>query len=233
MIDKGDVKSQPSVEDKANHILAVPFYQQASEFTCGPACLIMAMRFFKPSLRTTRELEFDIWREANLVESYGTSKEGLALAAARRGFDVYTIGKPLRHSFVDEIADKVPGIDYKMLELLYDDTKAKFKSMFLKNVSSRLELPKLMGALERSQVPILLTSTSLFGEKEGLPHWVVVTGYGKDRWYINNPLAKQPNTKINHRVMEQYVGYHGIRCALIVRGLRLDKPRRSSKRVER
>ena len=36
-----------------------------------------AMKFFQPNLRLTRELEFDIWREANLVESYGTSKEGL------------------------------------------------------------------------------------------------------------------------------------------------------------
>jgi len=55
---------------------------------------MMAMKFFQPSLTLTRELEFDIWREANLVETYGTSKEGLALAAARRGFDAYTIVNP-------------------------------------------------------------------------------------------------------------------------------------------
>ena len=77
--------------------LLIPFYRQVSQFTCGPACLMMAMKFFQPSLNLNRKLEFDIWREANLVESYGTSKEGLALAAARRGFDVYTLGRALRH----------------------------------------------------------------------------------------------------------------------------------------
>lgn len=181
---------------------------------------MMAMKFFQPTLSLSRELEFAIWREANLVESYGTSKEGLALAAARRGFDVNTMGKSLPHSFVDAIADRVPGIDYKMLELLYNDTKTKFKAMFLKNVSSRVDLLKMKGVLQKSQVPILLTSTSLFGEKEGLPHWVVLTGYGKGYWAVNNPLGKRPSTRFSNPVLEENLGYQGIRCAVIVRGLR-------------
>jgi hypothetical protein len=55
--------------------LPIPQYRQATQFACGPACLMMAMKFFQPNLRLTRELEFDIWREANLVESYGTRKD--------------------------------------------------------------------------------------------------------------------------------------------------------------
>lgn len=74
--------------------------------------------------RLARGLELDIWREANLVESYGTSKEGLALAAARRGFEVYTMGRSLRHSFVDVIRDKIPSVDNKVLELLYNDIRS-------------------------------------------------------------------------------------------------------------
>jgi len=121
---------------------------------------------------------------------------------------------------VDKIADRIPNIDYKMLELLYDDTRAKFKSMFLRNISSRVQLRKLTRVLEKSHVPILLTSTSLFGENDGLPHWVVLTGYGKDSWYLNNPLGKQPNTRLGQRILERNLGYRGIRCAVIVRGLR-------------
>jgi ABC-type bacteriocin/lantibiotic exporter with double-glycine peptidase domain len=202
-------------------ILPVPFYRQASQFTCGPACLMMAMKFFQPALRLNRELEFDIWREANLVESYGTSKEGLAVAAARRGFNVYTMGKSLRHSFVDAIADRVPRIDYRMLELLYDDTRAKFKSMTLKNTSPRVELRKLKSILQKSHIPILLTSTSLIGEEEDLPHWIVLTGYGKNSWYANNPLGKRPNTRLSHEVLKENLGYRQVRCALIVDGLKL------------
>ena len=164
-------------------------------------------------------MEFDIWREANLVESYGTSKEGLALAAGRRGFDVYTMGNSSRPSFVDAIGERIPGIDYKMLELLYDDTRAKFKSMSLKNVGSRIELRKLKGVLEKSHVPILLTSTSLFGEKDELPHWVTLIGYEEDGWYVNNPLGKRPNTRVNQTALEENLGFQQIQCAVIVRGL--------------
>jgi len=131
----------------------------------------------------------------------------------------YTMGKSLRHSFVDAI-DRVPGIDYGMLELLYNDTKAKFKSMSIKNLSSHVELRQLKRTLKRSHVPILLTSTSLFGEKDDLPHWIVLTGYRKNSWYINNPLGKRPNTRLGHRVLENNLGYRQVRCALIVRGLR-------------
>jgi hypothetical protein len=179
---------------------------------------MMAMKFFKPTLRLNRKLEFDIWREANLVESYGTSKEGLALAAARRGFEVCTMGKTLQHSFVDAIADRIPNIDYKMLELLYNDTRVKFRVMGLKNVAREVRLSSLKNAMRNSNVPILLTTTSLFGEKGALPHWVVLTGYGRDSWYLNNPLANSPNTRLGGQTLEKNLGYKEVRCAVIVRG---------------
>jgi hypothetical protein len=181
---------------------------------------MMAMKFFQPSMTLSRALEFDIWREANLVESYGTSKEGLALAAARRGFDVYTVGRYLRHSFVDAIADKIPSVDYHMLELLYKDTRRKFTTMGLRNSSPTVRLSKLKGVLKMSHIPILLTSTSLFGDKEGLPHWVVLTGCSRDVWYVSNPLAKSPNTRMVQTRLQNSLGYRGVQCAVVVRGLR-------------
>jgi hypothetical protein len=199
--------------------LRVPFYRQTSQITCGPASLMMALKFFRPSLHLSRELEFDIWREANLVESYGTSKEGLALAAARRGFDVYTMGRELRHSFVEAIADRISGIDYRVLELLYADTGKKFRAMHLRNVSRGARLSDLKRSLRVSHIPIFLTSTTLFGEKEELPHWAVLTGYSGDAWYVKNPLAKSPSQRINQAKLENSLGYRDVQCAVVVRGL--------------
>ncbi len=56
----------------------VPFRYQSFDFTCGPACLLMSMRHFDPSLEATREREVDLWKKANLVEAYASKK-----AAAR------------------------------------------------------------------------------------------------------------------------------------------------------
>jgi len=180
---------------------------------------MMAMKFFNPNLRLTRELEFDIWREANLVESYGTSKEGLALAAARRGFQVYTMGRSLRHSFVDAIRDKIPSVDNKVLELLYNDTRRKFRAMGLKHITRSITLSAIKSTLRKGDVPILFTSTALFGEKEEpLPHWVAVTGYREKDWYLNNPLASSPQSKVSHKQLQNNLGYRSVSCAVVVCG---------------
>lgn len=187
---------------------------------------MMVMKFFHPTLKLNRALEFDIWREANLVESYGTSKEGLALAAARRGFDVYTIGKPTLHSFVDKITDKIPTIDKNVLELLYRDTRMKFQAIGLNNASRPIKLQMLKNVLKDSQIPILLTSTSLFGGKERLPDWVVLTGYSRTAWYVNNPLAKSPSTQVAQQALGSNIGYRGVQCAVVVCGLKKGKSRK-------
>lgn len=36
----------------------VPYYVQTSEFSCGPACVLMVMKHFEPNLKLNRELEF-------------------------------------------------------------------------------------------------------------------------------------------------------------------------------
>jgi hypothetical protein len=207
--------------------LSVPFYRQASQFTCGPASLMMAMKFFRPTIQLNRELELDIWRESNLVESYGTSKEGLALAAARRGFSVYPMGPSHRHSFVGAIWHKIPMIDSKILEVLYNDTRKKFRAMRLKNANRKIELTLMKRILRKSHVPLVLTSTSLFGDEEALPHWIVLTGYSNTDWYVNNPLAKFPDTRIDRTRLKKNLGYRGIQCSVIIRGSRNRKKNKS------
>ena len=179
----------------------------------------MAMKLFQPSLDLSKGLELDVWRESNLVESYGTSKEGLAVAAARRGFSTYTMGISRKHSFIDEILDEIPSVDKEVLELLYRDIRTKFRAMGLRNINRPIKLQNLKALLTKSHIPLFLTSTSLFGGKEDLPHWVVLTGYSGDALYVNNPLAKRPNTRVEQGRLERNLGYRGIQCAVVIRGL--------------
>ena len=180
----------------------------------------MAMKFFRPTIQLSRELELEIWRESNLVESYGTSKEGLALAGVRRGLSVFTMGERRKHSFVDALADKIPGIDIDILELLYKDAHRKFRAMRLRNVNRKIKLQEMRTLLRKSQIPILLTDTSLFGGEEKLPHWIVLTGYSGANWYVNNPLAESANTRVRESRLSENLGFRGVRCAVIVQGIR-------------
>src|SRR5690606_10813345 len=44
--------------------LKVPYYQQGTDFTCGPANLMMAMKTFNPRFEMNLTSELQIWREA-------------------------------------------------------------------------------------------------------------------------------------------------------------------------
>ena len=66
----------------------------------------------------------------------------------------------------------------------------------------------------------MLTSTSLFGDEDALPHWIVLTGYSEEDWYVNNPLADGANTIIDRAELSSSLGYRGVQCAVIVRGLK-------------
>ncbi len=44
----------------------IPFYHQHYDFTCGPASLMMAMKYLDNDVHLGKDLEIDLWREGNL-----------------------------------------------------------------------------------------------------------------------------------------------------------------------
>src|SRR3954471_1918364 len=70
----------------------LPYYNQSTDFTCGPSSLMMAMTALDKSQAIDRAHELQLWREANTVfmgkRHPGSSPYGLALAGWRRGFSV-------------------------------------------------------------------------------------------------------------------------------------------------
>lgn len=72
-----------------------PLFQN-TEFTCGPACLRMAMQRLSPESIVKDVNEFLIWREANSIfmghGHPGCTHYGLARSAVKRGFtaDIYS-----------------------------------------------------------------------------------------------------------------------------------------------
>ncbi|HET6618958.1 MAG TPA: peptidase C39 family protein, partial [Dongiaceae bacterium] len=71
----------------------VPYYNQTTDFTCGPSSLLMAMKALDARTDFSRTHELLLWREANTIfmgspGHGGCGATGLALAAHRRGFGV-------------------------------------------------------------------------------------------------------------------------------------------------
>ncbi|MFQ5909256.1 MAG: peptidase C39 family protein [Thermoplasmata archaeon] len=200
-------------------VLDVPFYRQTLDFSCGPACLIMAMKYFDPNLRASRELEIDIWREANLVEVYGTSRFGLALAAWRRGFEVYSCGVEEGTSFVEGVAEQMPNLNRDVLKIFYEDVKEKCKRAGIEDQELAPTLSDIGRWLANDQVPLLLMNSAMLSY-EVLPHWVVITGIGRRRIRINNPLGDLARVQVSIEVFERNMGFKGTHCAVVLKGKR-------------
>jgi ribosomal protein S18 acetylase RimI-like enzyme len=165
--------------------IKVPYYPQTTEFTCGPACLLMAMGALQQQRLLERREELQIWREATTVFMTsghgGCSPQGLALAAWRRGFRVdlqLSMAGPL---FLDGVRDEHKK---DVMRLVHDEFTAQLRDTDVAQViGGLLDLPRLLD--DGGQPLVLISSYRLTRSKA--PHWVIVTDCDDEFVYLHDP----------------------------------------------
>lgn len=180
----------------------VPFYEQTLDFTCGPACLIMAMQTLDKDLIPDRMLELRLWREATTIFMTsghgGCGPYGLALAARRRGFGV-------------EIFVSAPGVQMsetvrneekkEVMALVQADMEAQIAERGIPLYFQSVDLDLLEQKFRAGFVPLVLIS-SWWLYREISPHWVVITGFDEHFVYLHDPyidveMGETPADSIN------------------------------------
>lgn len=195
--------------------LDLPHYQQTLEVTCGAASLMMAMGGLDTSLELDEAMEIEIWREANLVEVWGTSREGLALAAHRRGFRARTQGDHAEMSFVDQIRDQLPGMDSEMLETMYKHTRRRFAREGLEDEEREVRIEDIESALRGGEVPVVLVDGDHLGHGD-IPHWIAVGGLEGRSFQIEDPAVAEERQQISFEDLQAAIGYGETTCAVYV-----------------
>lgn len=196
-------------EHGASIHLSIPFYRQHYDFTCGPASLMMAMKYHNHDLRLGKDLEIDIWREGNLVAVCGTSRYGLAYSAAARGFSARVTSNTGGIDFVDKFVPPLDGPAMQLLEEQFYERRARCRKSGVRERQQTITGKILRESLFSNHVPLIVTNT-LFYSKEDLPHWVAVTGIDDKCMYINDPSDARPKKrKIGLPALSEFVGYHG------------------------
>ncbi|MDP3397017.1 MAG: peptidase C39 family protein [Methanoregula sp.] len=194
---------------KAAIHLSIPFYRQHYDFTCGPACLMMAMKYLEPGVRPGKDLEIDLWREANLVAVCGTSRYGLAFSATTRGFSARVTSSTGGIDFAEKF---VPSLDDPAMLLLreqFSERRARCKKLHVRERKTTITGKTLREALFSNHVPLIVTS-SWFCDGEDCPHWVVVTGIDEKFLSFYNPSdVRQKKRRIGLPDLSEFVGYHG------------------------
>jgi len=165
----------------------IPYYQQGTEFTCGPACLMMAMKSFDKKTPMTLSHELQIWREATTIFMTsghgGCGPMGLALSAKLRGFKSELYLSHLGPIFKDSVR---AAHKKEIVELVHNDFVKKVKEAKIKIHKKAITLADMKEIMKKGGVPIVLISTYHF-DAHHAPHWVVVTAYDDHFIYLHDP----------------------------------------------
>ena len=180
--------------------LEIPYYQQGTEFTCGPSCLLMAMKTFNPKMEINLSKELSIWREATTIFMTsghgGCGPHGLALSAWRRG---YKAEMYLSHNdvlFLDSVRNAEKK---KIISLVHKDFEKKVAETNIKVHKKKFTLLDLKEVLKKGGIPLVLITTYHFDNNRA-PHWVVVTAYDESFVYIHDPDEEGDHSGVISRV---------------------------------
>jgi len=176
--------------------LDVPYYEQTSEFTCGPACVLMTTAALtRDPFELARVNEFKVWRRCCLIGIGGTDAFGFALPLLDRGLDVRIVN------------EKTPTIPRELLLGFLteqDATLARWSSKQAREegLAEGAQLdehaPRLADverALEQGWVPnCLVGMDEVHGEE--IPHWVVVLGIDEDEVLFHDPYPPRGKAEL-------------------------------------
>lgn len=171
----------------------VPFYKQTLDFSCGPACLLMALKAHDAATPHTFQLELDLWREATIGAVPATMPQGLALAAWRRGFSARFIVSSTRPPFESRIrARMLAGAWSEALDRVWDDLWSRTRDAGVPHEVRPVTVDDVASALAQGEVAIFLTDAADFGDPDHVPHWVVAGERAGKDFVIHNPLDDGP-----------------------------------------
>ncbi len=166
---------------------AVPYYPQTTEFSCGPAALIMAMASLDEQQPLTTLEELKIWREATtifmLAGHGGCGPHGLALAAWNRGFAASAWISMEGALFKDTVRNEDKK---RVLELVHEGFLHDIGQTGIKLHHDPLTLEAMEQALHEGQIPVILISTWQLNRSR-VPHWVTVCAMDDQFVYLHDP----------------------------------------------
>ncbi|WP_024605989.1 MULTISPECIES: GNAT family N-acetyltransferase/peptidase C39 family protein [unclassified Pseudoalteromonas] len=172
-----------------------PWYQQTTEFTCGPAALLMAMGALEPTTELTQSHELALWREGTTIFMTsghgGCHPFGLAIAANKRGFKSEVMVNTTEPLFLDGVRNENKKVVLATVHQQFVDGIAQAN---IPRKHKDVELEHIEQWLSKGFSVLLLISTYSFDGKKS-PHWVCVTHLDEHCVYVHDPFCEPGNDK--------------------------------------
>jgi ribosomal protein S18 acetylase RimI-like enzyme len=167
---------------------APPYFHQTSEFTCGPACMMMALAWADRAFKPTPAFEFQLWREATTIFTGsgpgGCEPYGMAVALRRHGLRPEIHASRAGPYFLDTVsADK-----RRVMELTQGEFVRQAKALAIPSHLTPVNESVLMRAFDAGSVAIVLVS-GYHMIPRGKPHWIFAFGRDGRHVFMHDPAA--------------------------------------------
>jgi ribosomal protein S18 acetylase RimI-like enzyme len=208
-----------------------PFYEQTTDFTCGAACLNMAMARYVSRDYLDPVWEIRFWREATTVFMMsgmgGCEPFGLAVTAYEHGLDPEIYVTDTSVLFLDTVRDREKR---QVMELAQRDFRRRVEEAEIPVLGFAASLGTIRAAIARGHSAIVLVSGYfMFGKK--VPHWVLAHGDDgrhiilHDPWVedkIEETAADAANLPVPYDIFDRITrfGRSNLRAAVVLKGKR-------------
>jgi ribosomal protein S18 acetylase RimI-like enzyme len=167
-----------------------PYFHQTTEFTCGSACMIMALAWADPTLRPDPALEFNLWREATTIilggGPGGCGPFGLAVTLRRHGLSPEIFASHSDPYFLDTVSDKDK---HRVMRVVHAEFRRAADELSIPTNLTPVGESDFMQALDSGAVAIVLVAGDNL--RRGTPHWVFVFGHEGRYVLVHDPAAKR------------------------------------------
>jgi hypothetical protein len=198
----------------------IPYYAQSAEFTCGPACVLMIFKFFDPHLKLNRTLEFEVWRQCNMIGVRGSDPFGMSVPLLDAGYEVHLVTQRRRmldpdlwkrrlreYSFTPE--------DARLAVFGIAENRKRALSLGLTVEYGQLTVERIARSFGEGLIPIALVHMGVVHQYD-IPHWIVVTDIGKDHVAFNDPYPPKggKDIRVRREEFQKMLDDIGIRIGL-------------------
>jgi hypothetical protein len=167
----------------------IPNYAQTEQFTSSAASALMVLKYINKRTQLKKEEEFGIWQQAVNGSVWHGSRYGLAYALAKRGAKVQITTNVKDEGYERKLA-VYEGINLDTLTASFNEIRGKARDLKIKENYGVASINSIKKALNSRKIPIVLVNANTINPYlESSPHWVVVKGYDKDTFYINDPYS--------------------------------------------
>jgi ribosomal protein S18 acetylase RimI-like enzyme len=168
---------------------APPYFHQTTDFTCGAACIMMALAWadgrFKPAAAT----EIALWREATTIFSGsgpgGCEPYGMAVTLRRHRLHPEIHVSRRGPYFLESVrsADR-----RRVIEIAQAEFRREAGALGIRTHFSPVNESILMGAFDAGNVAIVLVS-GYHMIPRGIPHWIFAFGRSGSHVLVHDPAA--------------------------------------------